>query len=846
MTSRLEVLWSPIGNRFILWGGDTITSYELTPKKDGGPTAKTFNVSDTHIAEMICTANNQHQVKCMDIYPHSQGDEIVALGGSSGKVIVTYLAKLAWDGSGLPRKEFSAKCPRPCTSINFNPVDSHFVAVGLEKYKPDNSIMIFDITQVCAKRDPTTTGFVAPINDGSKAIWEFGMSEHCQNVSWFHNNSKILATGMNMKFIRLFDIRDPTRVVTSTVTKAALGVCTNPRDDKYLASYFENQVYVWDTRNIEKPIQILPHAKPLIKVGWCPTKCNLLTTLQRENNYVSLYDIQHPTIGNEEVEPTIMERIVNLKTTFPLSCFSWHGTDENRILSSAGSNSSGKIEIKDFYVYDRMTLALSPYSELIWSYGKKTLKSADLKTLPGYTDISLKIQKRAKAQYGLEEEFHKNADHVRDDEALSSIWRWLHLSAKLVESGRVTCPSVNASHKHPGVLSVLNHDYEKFPSDTVTKPWADLGHSNCRGSVKYYKRQDRSKALLLCSWPVFDDTLGLKSFLETLEKEHAYSRAAAIAVFYLQIPLAMEILNCGPVEEGFNYVGIALAGFSNEEDSNWRKFCLTAMKKISDPYLKAMFGFLLSGNHNYDCVLKDTNIRVDDRVGFALIFLSDHKLYDYLNKLSSELCDSGILDGLRLTGNNPPGIKLLQNYLDDTADIQSTTLIAVRAFPHELNSDTVKNWILNYQELLNQWKFWFERADFDLMLVKYRKERPLPQVYISCTYCGKNISAHLRSLKSQQFSRINVAGSTNKLTGCPHCRKPLPRCIICLMTMGTSISDIDCISPQSFDNWFTWCQSCRHGGHSRHITNWFKEHLECPMVGCSCKCYSLDYTSPAN
>lgn len=68
--------------------------------------------------------------------------------------------------------------------------------------------MIFDITQVCAKRDPII-GFMGSngVTESTKPVWEFGMSEHCQNLSWFHNNSKILATGMNMKFIRLYDIR---------------------------------------------------------------------------------------------------------------------------------------------------------------------------------------------------------------------------------------------------------------------------------------------------------------------------------------------------------------------------------------------------------------------------------------------------------------------------------------------------------------------------------------------------------------------------------------------------------------------------------------------------------------
>ena len=24
-----------------------------------------------------------------------------------------------------------------------------------------------------------------------------------------------------------------------------------------------------------------------------------------------------------------------------------------------------------------------------------------------------------------------------------------------------------------------------------------------------------------------------------------------------------------------------------------------------------------------------------------------------------------------------------------------------------------------------------------------------------------------------------------------------------------------------FGHWFTWCQSCRHGGHANHMAEWF-------------------------
>jgi len=43
-----------------------------------------------------------------------------------------------------------------------------------------------------------------------------------------------------------------------------------------------------------------------------------------------------------------------------------------------------------------------------------------------------------------------------------------------------------------------------------------------------------------------------------------------------------------------------------------------------------------------------------------------------------------------------------------------------------------------------------------------------------------------------------------------------------------------------FKDWFTWCQTCRHGGHADHIDDWFKNHAECPVTSCKCKCMSLD------
>lgn len=61
-------------------------------------------------------------------------------------------------------------------------------------------------------------------------------------------------------------------MINSTLTKAVYGVGINKNDDRQIASYFENQVCVWDTRNFEKPLVILQQNKNISKIEWCPTK----------------------------------------------------------------------------------------------------------------------------------------------------------------------------------------------------------------------------------------------------------------------------------------------------------------------------------------------------------------------------------------------------------------------------------------------------------------------------------------------------------------------------------------------------------------------------------------------
>lgn len=71
---------------------------------------------------------------------------------------------------------------------------------------------------------------------------------------------------------------------------------------------------------------------------------------------------------------------------------------------------------------------------------------------------------------------------------------------------------------------------------------------------------------------------------------------------------------------------------------------------------------------------------MEDRIAFACLYLPDNKLFEYLRNIFNVFMEEGNLEGILLTGNSEEGIKLLQRFLDITGDIQSATLIAVKAF----------------------------------------------------------------------------------------------------------------------------------------------------------------------
>eukprot|EP00347_Sterkiella_histriomuscorum_P008418 403345170 len=97
---------------------------------------------------------------------------------------------------------------------------------------------------------------------------------------------------------------------------------------------------------------------------------------------------------------------------------------------------------------------------------------------------------------------------------------------------------------------------------------------------------------------------------------------------------------------------------------------------------------------------------------------------------------------------------------------------------------------------------------------------------------------------------------------CVECGKSTPNCSVCLQPIGilNPFIELKSKAPTSavgfgthsvinqnenqnsiqmkreLEMWFLWCQKCKHGGHTQHILEWFKNQPECSVSNCDCRC----------
>ncbi|KAG8255982.1 hypothetical protein J6590_079341, partial [Homalodisca vitripennis] len=303
------------------------------------------DITESTVAHLLAIIANHHYVKCVDIYPQPGADVLLAVGQANGKVVLTCFGPSMYDGLGLAGLELAPKHARQCNTVAWNPSHTSMVAAGLDKYRTDHSVLLWDVQKCLARPTHSGDAYVRPVA-------ELGLSDTAHSLAWLLHQPRTLVVGMNNKHLKLVDLRDPAKAANSAPTKAVYGVCIPPHNDHQLASYYENQIAIWDLRGFEKPVLTLPQAKTITKIVWCPTRHNLLGSLQRDSAVIHLHDVQQ---SMDETEPSVLERSVQPRGEETLTSFSWHPTHDNRLITTTLSVFSF-IERLDSWVVMKGTL----------------------------------------------------------------------------------------------------------------------------------------------------------------------------------------------------------------------------------------------------------------------------------------------------------------------------------------------------------------------------------------------------------------------------------------------------------------------------------------------------------
>ncbi|KAJ8731079.1 hypothetical protein PYW07_004243 [Mythimna separata] len=871
---KLEVLWSPIHHdKFILWGPD-ITLYEVSRIKEIEKKTTFTPISSTRGATVLAS-QSASGVRCVDVSAiPEQPEPLLALGYASGRVALTTL-KQTYDPLGLVGREFSPRYPRLCNSVAWSPLETNMLAVAMEKHRSDHCILLWDVyrgSTLSEEAKPTDSGSSSSATEAPRPLAEMGLSETAHCVTWANFSSRTLVASMNLKYIKIFDLRDlSNKAVNMTTTRYCYGVVAEPCGGYQIASRGEGVACVWDARALQRPLLTLQHPRPLAQLQWCPTRRNLLVSLQRDSSTLRIHDIQQansdskvnmtdsmmaaPAVEAELEEqysrgPSVIERDVCVSSApaSPLVAFTWHPSHEGRLLAVCATGA-----LVDYTVCERVTVSWGGGGSLVWTGGGGALRMMNDDFYAAIKDISYVMKKRAQTDYGLKPDLWQNAD-LADDDALSGLWHFLALSKSLVEDGCIR----NSPWKHPGVRTVLRSVGDGgYRSEIVPSLLPDLPNRR----VTIYRSAERTRALQLCGWGWgWENAL---AGVERAEAEGTPCRAAALAAFQLRVRAALDVL-ARAHEPMLRVVALALAGLSDER--LWREALTGAALALPDPYLRALLRFLAASApahphhhpppaHHPDlaAVLNETEMRLEDRVAFACIFLSDAKLHEYIRQTCDTLVEQGDLSGILLTGASTEGIALLQRWVEHTGDVQSVALLAARCFtPDLLREPRTTNWLDSYRTILDSWQLWWARCALDTWVcgadggAEWGAGGVPRHVCVACTYCGKSVAAppgHNRPRVA--FQRLPPpAAKMKQISSCPNCRKPLPRCGVCSLHVGTGAGGGGGAGAgaggAAFSAWFSWCVACRHGGHAMHLINWFKEHTECPVSSCNCHCATLD------
>lgn len=627
------------------------------------------------------------------------------------------------------------------------------------------------------------------------------------------------------------------------------------------------------------------------------------------NNYNSLMLSNCEVPNMDEIKVTSGNQKSNVENvTKSMRRLSFEDLDlENDYLPSTGESDEDRGSLEVANEEENSYLGINNYS-IFWKPENLLEK-----------DISVIIKARAMLGYGLDPmatvQMIDGSRTLQNNAYIRNTWRWIAIAKAAVDDGTMVSGDLDLGYEGiigiwDGLSGISNQNRlregriltDKHLEREIEKIirlrrkhkhglGTNGGLSRFTGSPKLIQRK---LCLIVSGWDLSASDFEEK--YQNIIKAGSYEKAAAWAVFFGDIQKAVEILGSAKKEK-LNLIATAVAGYMAYRDqpgnNAWRQQCRKMSAELEDPYLRVIFAFI--ADDDWWDILYEPAISLRERLGVALRFLNDIDLSRFLELTSSAVIENGELEGLILTGITPSGIDLLQSYVDKTSDVQTAALISLFGCPRYFRDKRVDEWVQTYRSMLNSWELFAMRAKFDCLRTKLsetsggeiRAEVKPRQMYVQCMNCKKNLSKinssfYNNSMKLTEESNRSLHmtkkyGMTNtplpldkqnQKHSCSYCGTPFPRCVICLLSLGTPNLPfvIDGAGQQlqgsskeetndhhreeeiqrenenyqgkklRLNEWFSFCLSCNHGMHAGHAEEWFEKHNVCPAPGCSCQC----------
>ncbi|RMX71407.1 hypothetical protein D0869_15667 [Hortaea werneckii] len=198
--------------------------------------------------------------------------------------------------------------------------------------------------------------------------------------------------------------------------------------------------------------------------------------------------------------------------------------------------------------------------------------------------------------------------------------------------------------------------------------------------------EHRQLCLAACGWKFTTDTL--EAECQELIERGEYYLSIVQAVLHGYIHIALNLLRTLIRSKTIPNIGLGALLASDTINEEQREMCQWMAADTSDPGLKALLTFLITGD--WRDVMKTHYLHLGYRVALGLKYLNDTELSGFMQTETARAIRNGDLEGILLTGLGERSLELFQTYLTRSADLQTVVLATAFTNPRYVDDAPTK------------------------------------------------------------------------------------------------------------------------------------------------------------